>query len=125
MKCGREEICPLDMGHGARAPHTLAYDQLRHSALVPGVSLRFLASLRLPCGLAIDEGFLTSERRRSFRFIRQRMEGRSGMSLRFNKRVRLVIGGLAVLAVALSLAGAYVARPAHPAKAAAAPTQPF
>ena len=37
------------------------------------------------------------------------------MSLRFPKRLRLVVGGLAVLAVALSLAGVYLARPAHSA----------
>jgi hypothetical protein len=47
------------------------------------------------------------------------------MSLRFPKRLRLVVGGLAVLAVALSLAGAYFARPAHTARAAAAPVKPF
>ena len=47
------------------------------------------------------------------------------MSLRFPKRLRLVVGGLAVLAVALSLAGAYFARPAQQAKAAAASMKPF
>lgn len=47
------------------------------------------------------------------------------MSLRFPKRLRLVVGVLAVLAIALSLAGAYLARPSHTAKAAAAHVQPF
>jgi hypothetical protein len=46
------------------------------------------------------------------------------MSFRFGRKSRWIISGLAVLAIALSVAFAYVSRPAPTAKAAA-PTKPF